>query len=1613
MALFLALCLGLPSAPAFALRNQTTEGAGLEEQLTQALQDDDPIKGVKTVVGRFAQLAVPPRAPLTPRPVAAGMEEFRLVMQLDSASSKEYPRSSLIAFNPVDQVLLLGKSEEPDEGDEYSSPSDTFRIQTWSYKVPTKEKVGLKGELKKALSDGKLGVRKFVFSPDGKSIYVHRAGQRGKSATEEILAYSWRTGATIGSGATFNAEELDVQDIAGSPDGKTVFVLARHPRPHWERHRSYRWIVLPFSIRTGQPRTKETLYPNPPLSSQGKAFDSDLIQAMLGGISPSFATPTELLVDPHRNRLYIQYVHHRALAETQGIEIHAYDLETRQPTGPIFRVQTRQSTSLDEYTGKTLALSPDGKTLYVGMPENDDPFRDPTYAFDAETGEPKNVVKIPGRISSLAVSPDGVVSAVSFFRGGKTENQLVEFLSVLQAGLPGQEVSQLPLDARLPNPPAAGLEENAAIDALIGDMFGLTGELTITLKGDRLSGEINHVENPYQMKLKWFGKQRKEDGVIEAHLELRFERTDKKKLAEKDQKGLGEYAFRILQQGSQPLADFISLVVQPPFKVPAHYEDVLTDYGIEPSRREAYTDPGGNYASYDFAFTLGQQQSTEPSVNVVLQVNPPSPVIPASYTEVKRPIAALPAPAVEQPAHWKPLQEYLAAFKTGETLWTKDLVERFPAFSEGAVRQQLEWSGWGKGRRWDDANPQKGTRFYKRTDPDRGTPVGEPPAAGMEESLSEHVDRFNTILDGQRWGELRDAARNLRNLMDQVMWHQGIEPNREALLRLNNTVQRVQGLGPTQRPQDAETDRLLRRWEASAVALLSAVSFGSERFLSEGVASGFLGDEQSLEGHLLYRLGTLWEQSVDLVGHPEAVGLVGITSRYPNLGLTLERESDLWVDAIEVLLWTTPFNRFEQSPQELEVMYRQGPALKMVPLIASFDPQSRIPDPSQVLEVFSQVLGEVGSVPIEVRRAFLLRRDAAVLNLWAAYYHILGSIAARAGRPEAAGALINRATALYENITHHVDSNYQVWRPSFRAAPPAPEEPGLPPTVQPSPPQPTGAPRRVQISPEQLIAALRQAGIRVEVSKTKARQLLKEQNLDQAAVLRVLGRSVLPGRRGQANAARIAEVVQALRSRPQRTPLGDHVAQINQIIDQRQWTGVPQMSRQLVELMMQILPEELGRNSEALHQLDQAVQRVQGLPPEQRPQDAETDRALRRWEANAIGLLSAASFRSELYLSQATAYNFLNNPRSLEGHLWFLLDSLWGAFVRQGRAAQVGLGGIPRIAVPPQQRGQEWSFWLDALQVLIWSTRRGQFDPTQVNIGPLLDEVPAQTLPSLIAQWDPQGSRPSSSLVQSAFSTLVAQMGRVPVSVRLKFLLRQDAPVANLSGVFLHFVSVLADRVGSPHAGEFMSQRAVERYDSINRVIDSQYEVWRPTFNAGMEEKGTPAVGLKVLLEYVAREDVIRTIALLAESGKTGDVTSDFPALEGLAKKAGFAGGIAAILRTVASGEAVLGVPAEYAAQGIPVYVKKEWEGKVRENLNKLEATGRIRFVGDAAEAYLVIGDDSVSARPDQVFIAINGETVSQVTPHLLQELQISGLLKAGSVVMLYKLLKDSVLVFA
>ncbi|MBI3615788.1 MAG: hypothetical protein HY211_04630 [Candidatus Omnitrophica bacterium] len=75
LTLFLTLCLALP-APSFALRNETTEGAGLEEKLAHSLQDGNPDAAFKTVTRQIGRLVVQPVPPVPGTvPPSAGLEE--------------------------------------------------------------------------------------------------------------------------------------------------------------------------------------------------------------------------------------------------------------------------------------------------------------------------------------------------------------------------------------------------------------------------------------------------------------------------------------------------------------------------------------------------------------------------------------------------------------------------------------------------------------------------------------------------------------------------------------------------------------------------------------------------------------------------------------------------------------------------------------------------------------------------------------------------------------------------------------------------------------------------------------------------------------------------------------------------------------------------------------------------------------------------------------------------------------------------------------------------------------------------------------------------------------------------------------------------------------------------------------------------------------------------------------------------------------------------------------------------------------------------------------------------------------------------------------------------
>ncbi len=324
-----------------------------------------------------------------------------------------------------------------------------------------------------------------------------------------------------------------------------------------------------------------------------------------------------------------------------------------------------------------------------------------------------------------------------------------------------------------------------------------------------------------------------------------------------------------------------------------------------------------------------------------------------------------------------------------------------------------------------------------------GAPAG--PAAGQEE-VGEHVERMSEILDEQRWGDVGQAARDLALLLAGSTVPGWVAQNAEGLRRLDALVQRVQALGPEERPSepDGVGDRLLRRWEANAVALLSAVSFGGQHFLSEEAATHLLEDPQSLEGHLLFRLGRYWDESAAEHGQADQAGLTGLGQRYPDLPLDLmpagqpvEQESAFWINAWEVVNWSTPPGQYEQTAEEVHDNQVLATSMRIAQAILMAAPPPGDADLQAVLQTMLQSVqpafeilrAQMGRVPPEVRRGLLMRSDAATLNLAAVFYHTAACVAALTYRMEAARALMERAERLYQNIHQHVDSAYPVWRP--------------------------------------------------------------------------------------------------------------------------------------------------------------------------------------------------------------------------------------------------------------------------------------------------------------------------------------------------------------------------------------------------------------------------------------------------------------------------------------------------------------------------------------------------------------------------------------------------------
>lgn len=347
---------------------------------------------------------------------AAGLEEFQIVSQLNLVG--EPP--TLMAYHPMDSILLLGNVRDPLP--ELPPPLRTFTSRFEALNVLTKQSISLPGQLIDTLTDSQWGTRSVAFSPDGQHLFLHQTG-RG----DRVIVYDWRMGVPVHPEGRFEG----IRRLAVNPDGGTIyFVRSRHKD----------WEVFPFDVGSGKVRWEEAL-----LLSRGR-------------LAPK---PADLLISPDGRRLYVRFTIFTLGLPISNAKVVVYDLPNRQEIGSFSWMEEGGWFEKGEPRGpvdKTLALSLDGKELYVALPDPD-PVYDKILTFDTESGKLKNQTQVAGRIAHLVTDPKGSLQVISEVVGGKREGKLVRILSVLQRVPEGPKVSQ-GVPPILPfQPSSAGLEE--------------------------------------------------------------------------------------------------------------------------------------------------------------------------------------------------------------------------------------------------------------------------------------------------------------------------------------------------------------------------------------------------------------------------------------------------------------------------------------------------------------------------------------------------------------------------------------------------------------------------------------------------------------------------------------------------------------------------------------------------------------------------------------------------------------------------------------------------------------------------------------------------------------------------------------------------------------------------------------------------------------------------------------------------------------------------------------------------------------------------------------------------------------------------------------------------
>lgn len=290
-----------------------------------------------------------------------------------------------------------------------------------------------------------------------------------------------------------------------------------------------------------------------------------------------------------------------------------------------------------------------------------------------------------------------------------------------------------------------------------------------------------------------------------------------------------------------------------------------------------------------------------------------------------------------------------------------------------------------------------------------------PHATGLEEAVADlqrHVAQMGSVIDGQRWGEVGTVSGDLVQITADLYQAAAVEAAERPLRRLDAVLRRLQQLPDDRWPQDGSSRQGLRRWQAHAMALLATT-----RHLTRPTAEGFLKDPGVLEGHLWFTLDLMWgDLPSNLVFQQDEPPLA------------------TWFDALQVLMWTTPRDRFDPTRVNVETLLDRVTTWTLPFLLTQY---SGPPAPGgdravpNIKLYFRPLVTQTGDVPLALKTSLLLRQPAAAWNLSAVFYDLVAQLAGRTALDHAHTFFAQQAALRYR-LAREIDAS-ALWQPSLTA----------------------------------------------------------------------------------------------------------------------------------------------------------------------------------------------------------------------------------------------------------------------------------------------------------------------------------------------------------------------------------------------------------------------------------------------------------------------------------------------------------------------------------------------------------------------------------------------------